>query len=226
MKNINDFIKKNPNLSSKEGAEKCGISRQAYRTRKSRLGIKEETKSEKGSVKDRLHSMISKSKKRHSLVDLAKTFNEKIHTIEKVIKELEAEGINIYRHQNEIEISNQINKSDASVISNHHLVGERVKFGFVTDNHLCSKYERLDVLNALYKRFEKEGIKTVYNAGNVIDGEARFNKFDIHTYGMENQCNYFARVYPQIKGIDTYFITGDRRLSPLNLAICWKPLRD
>jgi hypothetical protein len=44
MKNINDFIKKNPNLSSKEGAEKCGISRQAYRTRKSRLGVKEVVK--------------------------------------------------------------------------------------------------------------------------------------------------------------------------------------
>lgn len=83
------------------------------------------------------------------------------------------------------------------------------RFGAIGDNHLCSKYERLDVLNALYDYFEQEGITTVYNTGNYIDGEARFNKHDIHTHGMFGQIDYFLKNYPQREGIKTYYIAGD-----------------
>ena len=83
------------------------------------------------------------------------------------------------------------------------------KFGACGDNHLCSKYERLDVLNALYDYYEQQGITTVYNTGNWIDGEARFNKTDIHTHGLDNQVDYFIKTYPKRKGITTYFISGD-----------------
>lgn len=82
-------------------------------------------------------------------------------------------------------------------------------FGATSDNHLGSKYERLDVLNDLYDRFEKRGVDRVFNAGNWIDGEARFNKFDIHTHGMEAQMRYLAANYPKRKGITTYAVAGD-----------------
>lgn len=82
-------------------------------------------------------------------------------------------------------------------------------FGATSDNHLGSKYERLDVLNDLYDRFEKRGVDRVFNAGNWIDGEARFNKFDIHTHGMEAQMRYLAAEYPKRKGITTYAVAGD-----------------
>lgn len=85
----------------------------------------------------------------------------------------------------------------------------RYRFGVVSDNHLCSRYAREDVLNDLYDIFERDGITRVYNAGNWIDGEASFNKFDIHVYGMTPQLNYFATHYPQRKGITTYFVAGD-----------------
>jgi len=82
-------------------------------------------------------------------------------------------------------------------------------FGATSDNHLGSKYERLDVLNDIYDRFEKRGVDRVFNAGNWIDGEARFNKFDIHTHGMEAQMRYLAANYPKRKGITTYAVAGD-----------------
>ena len=43
----------------------------------------------------------------------------------------------------------------------------------------------------------------------MIDGEARFNKFDIHKYGLQNQVEYFVKTWPQRKGMTTHFITGD-----------------
>src|SRR5690606_25512502 len=87
---------------------------------------------------------------------------------------------------------------------------ERIyRFGAIGDNHLCSKYERLDVLHAMYDLFEREGIKDVYNTGNWIDGEARFNKHDIHTHGLDNQLDYMIEYYPQREGITTHYIGGD-----------------
>lgn len=82
-------------------------------------------------------------------------------------------------------------------------------FGATGDNHMGSKYERMDVLNALYDVYEREGVTTVFNAGNWIDGEARFNFSDLHTYGMEAQVRYFASKYPKRPGVTTYFIGGD-----------------
>lgn len=82
-------------------------------------------------------------------------------------------------------------------------------FGATSDNHLGSKYERLDVLNHLYDVFGEEGADRVYNAGNWIDGEARFNKFDLHTHGMDAQLAYFAEHYPRRGGMKTYAVAGD-----------------
>lgn len=82
-------------------------------------------------------------------------------------------------------------------------------FGATSDNHLGSKYERLDVLNALYDRFAEEGADRVFNAGNWIDGEARFNKFDLHTHGMDAQLAYLAAEYPKREGLVTYAVAGD-----------------
>lgn len=82
-------------------------------------------------------------------------------------------------------------------------------FGATSDNHLGSKYERLDVLNDLYDRFEQRGVDRVFNAGNWIDGEARFNKFDLNVHGMNAQLKYLAENYPQRDGITTYAVAGD-----------------
>lgn len=82
-------------------------------------------------------------------------------------------------------------------------------FGLYSDQHICSKYARLDVGEDLFDKFQEQGIKTVLNAGNWIDGEARFNKHDLLVHGVDNQCNELARVYPKRKGIVTYSVAGD-----------------
>lgn len=84
------------------------------------------------------------------------------------------------------------------------------KFGACGDNHLGSKHERIDVLNCLYDRYAEEGITTVYNTGNWIEGEkGKLNFHDIKVFGLDNQVDYWIENYPQRKGITTYFIAGD-----------------
>lgn len=87
--------------------------------------------------------------------------------------------------------------------------GDILRFGFCSDNHLCSHFERLDVLNLLYDLFESEGISTVLNGGNWIDGEARFNKNEIHTTGLGRQIDYAVKNYPFRSGVETWFVSGD-----------------
>jgi hypothetical protein len=82
-------------------------------------------------------------------------------------------------------------------------------FGFIADNHLCSRYERLDILERLYDIFELEGITTVLNGGNWIDGEARFNVHDLHKHGLDNQLEYLVQHYPRRTGIKTFAVYGD-----------------
>lgn len=82
-------------------------------------------------------------------------------------------------------------------------------FGASGDQHLCSRYERLDVLNDLYDRFANAGAQAVYNTGNWIDGEARFNRHELKVHGMEAQCRYLARNFPKRSGLVTYAVAGD-----------------
>ena len=85
----------------------------------------------------------------------------------------------------------------------------RYLFGVVSDTHLGSKYERLDVLNDLYDRFAKAKIERVFHAGNWIEGESTFNKYDLLVTGLDGQIRYLAENYPRRPGIMTYAVAGD-----------------
>lgn len=86
----------------------------------------------------------------------------------------------------------------------------RYRFGWMGDTHLCSKYARLDVLRDLYRRFADADIDRIFHAGNWIDGEARFNKYDLLVHGMDAQVRYLRDEYPVgPHGLKTYAIAGD-----------------
>ena len=84
-----------------------------------------------------------------------------------------------------------------------------IEFAVSSDQHLCSKYERLDCLNEFYDTVQARGMNLVLNAGNYIDGEARFNMHDLNVHGCDNQLRYLAEHYPQREGVDTWAISGE-----------------
>ena len=81
-------------------------------------------------------------------------------------------------------------------------------FGVAGDRHHASKYHRQDVLEDLHQRFERAGVDCVFDAGNWIDGESRFNKHDITRAGMDPQIHLMAEETPQI-GVPTFAVWGD-----------------
>lgn len=132
-----------------------------------------------------------------------------ISKVKSLINEMINQGHNYKLDGNEIKSQNFIEKPEPISLNVKKMSNGFYRFGVIGDNHLGSKYERLDVLNALYQLFEDEGITKVFNTGNWIEGEAKFNTSDVRIHGLDNQVDYFLEKYPNRKGISTHFVTGD-----------------
>jgi hypothetical protein len=158
----------------------------------------------KKSIKD-----LFRKKDVHTLEALSDILDTGISKVKHQVEEMIKEGQNFKIDDGYVLFSNIIEKSESKVLNVPQMSSGFYRFGALGDNHLCSRYERLDVLNALYDLYEREGITTVFNTGNWIDGEARFNKHDLKVHGLDNQLNYFIDNYPSKKGIVTELITGD-----------------
>lgn len=85
------------------------------------------------------------------------------------------------------------------------------KFGVVSDTHLGSIAERLDLMEVAYNDFAKQGITKVFHCGDLSDG---FRQYKSHmnyvkVYGDLGQAVHVIQKYPNRKGITTYFILGN-----------------
>lgn len=92
---------------------------------------------------------------------------------------------------------------------------ETIRFGLVSDTHLNSKYAQISYLHDFYDKCAAEGIKTVYHAGDIDDGEEMRmgHKYECYTQGADDHIAEIVRVYPRRKGIKTVFITGNHDAS-------------
>lgn len=144
-----------------------------------------------------------------SLAELSDHFDIGISRVRHIVEELIREGNTFKIKDDTVIFSSIIEKSEATTLNVQKMATGFYRFGVLGDNHLCSRYQRLDVLNSLYDLYAAEGITTVFNTGNWIDGEARFNKHDLLVYGLDKQLKYWIDHYPQREGIETHYITGD-----------------
>ena len=88
--------------------------------------------------------------------------------------------------------------------------GDWMRFGLVGDTHLCCKQERLAELHQFYDLMEAEGIRTVFHAGNIVDGYVpKINGDSVFASSIDGQCQYVIDNYPKRKNMITHFITGD-----------------
>lgn len=208
------YILAHPELSYDELAEELG-----YKSGESVRGFCKRNKlpnkrnnSQAQRTGENLAEMVAKviKRKKKTVGELADTFNVPPKAIRTAIDTLQAQNKVIDSDDTGFQLAKDIQPVHEPLTIDFKKYKEiEYPIGFVTDNHIGSKYERLDVLNSLYDRFQEYGVQTVYNGGNMIDGEARFNKFDIYVHGVNDQVKNFVEKYPQRKGIITRFVTGD-----------------
>lgn len=146
-----------------------------------------------------------------TLINLANELDLSPQKTEGRIKRLEELGYHVNLKKDTAELVKQATPKQFTELSiDNYVENKWHTFGIVSDTHLCSKYQRLDILNAIYDIFAEEGISDVYLPGNYVDGECRFNRFDLVVpAGIDSQFDYMLENYPQRDGITTYFIDGD-----------------
>lgn len=162
-------------------------------------------------LKQRVLSYLKRKRKPVTIVELSDKFDRSISTIRNVLDGLTNDGYSLNNKITYVElledvpINNEFFKIDTGKFK-----GQRLEFGVLADQHYCSKYSREDVCEALFDIWHERGIKYVLQCGNIIDGEARFNKHDLLVPpGIMNQVDYLIQRWPKREGMKTLFITGD-----------------
>ena len=87
---------------------------------------------------------------------------------------------------------------------------EHLKLLLISDTHLCSKYDRLDILNYLYDKAEDRGVKYILHSGDFTDGRSNRPEhiYELKETSYEGQVDYCVDKYPTFSG-KTYVISGN-----------------
>lgn len=164
--------------------------------------------------------------------ELAQRFNVPLLTVRGAIRKLTNKTVMVRADGESIYIAHLPEIGSKKKLNPDWWNGRKLRFGFASDAHLGSKYERLDVLHGLYDLFEKRDVPVVFNGGNFIDGEAKHNKNYIHKFGLDAQVEYAVEVYPYKPNIETWFISADEHegwytmREGIDMGRYWQMLRE
>lgn len=106
-----------------------------------------------------------------------------------------------------IKLKKPIKKDDVYEIP-HNL--EHLKLLLISDTHLCSKYDRIDILRYLYDKAEDLGVKQVLHSGDFTDGRSNRpeHTYELREHSFQGQVDYCIEKYPTFSG-KTYVIQGN-----------------
>lgn len=87
---------------------------------------------------------------------------------------------------------------------------EHLKLLLISDTHLASKYDRLDILRYLYDKAEEKGVKHILHSGDFTDGRSNRAEqvYELREPSYEGQIQYCVDKYPTFSG-KTYVIQGN-----------------
>lgn len=166
------------------------------------------TQTEEAILEAKLIKRLQKSTTNVSIIDLSNELDVSPKKVESAVERLRNKNYLIDLESGSARVA-QPSVGLRSDLLIPYRKGQRIKIGFVTDAHLCSKYACLEQLHLFYQIAVDKGVTEFFDAGNWIDGEARFNKTDLLVHGMDNQIRYWAENWPKHEGVTTRFIAGD-----------------
>lgn len=87
---------------------------------------------------------------------------------------------------------------------------EHLKLLLISDTHLGSKYDRLDILRYLYNKADEQGVKHILHSGDFTDGRSNRPEhiYELRELSYDGQIDYCVEKYPKFEG-NTYVISGN-----------------
>ena len=158
----------------------------------------------------RLQSKLKSTRRLQTVESLADFFDVPPRAIREALAELKDKAVLVNLKGDEVSLGDEVQPTYTPEIIDFRKYREiEVPIGVTADNHIGSKYERMDVLETAFERWQAQGVQTVYQVGNIIDGERRgINENDVYVHGFEDQVVNLIQKWPSRPGITTYFITG------------------
>lgn len=98
---------------------------------------------------------------------------------------------------------------------------EHLKLLLISDTHLASKYDRLDILRYLYQEAEDKNVNYILHSGDVTEGRSNRDDqiYSLKEVSYTGQRDYVVDKYPQ-SNIPTYMIAGNHDLWWVKRAGC------
>lgn len=90
---------------------------------------------------------------------------------------------------------------------------ETLKLLLISDTHLASRYDRLDILKYLYKKAEERGINYVLHSGDLCEGVSGRPQqlYELKECSYTGQRDYVIKNYPK-SNVPTYICSGNHDL--------------
>lgn len=143
------------------------------------------------------------------------TLSEKLKLSERIVKayieELIEDGFNILEVDGTYTLI-KVPEQKVNKVTRDWQGNKVIRFGIVSDTHMGSKYTQMTFLRDLYDLFEKEGLDTVYHAGDISEGNYTNRPghiYEVCAHGFDQQKDYIIKKYPHKDGIKTYYICGN-----------------
>ena len=149
-------------------------------------------------------------KKRPHIFDVMVDLELKKHEVIGLVEMLKQKGYHFEIIDEKIVKLAQQKISDVYVIPNNL---EHLKLLMISDTHLGSKYDRLDILRYLYDEAEKRKVNYVLHSGDLTDGKSNRDEqvYQLKEHSYTGQRDYVIDKYPK-SDIPTYFIAGNHDL--------------
>ena len=160
---------------------------------------------EKKQLCDRIYYMARKKK---SFKEICEELELQDYEVAGLITLMEQQGYNIEYVNGEILVMKAPKREQDVYELPYNL--EHLKLLLISDTHLASKYDRLDILRYLYEKAENNGVKHILHSGDFTDGRSNRPEqvYELKEPSYEGQVQYCVDKYPKFSG-KTYVIQGN-----------------
>ena len=159
-------------------------------------------------LKNKLKYLINKKK---DLLTICEELELKDYEVIGLVELMKQDGELVdYVDGQIIKLKKPLKSNDVYKIPNNL---ERLRLLLISDTHLCSKYDRLDILNYLYDKADKKQVNYILHSGDLTDGLSNRQQqlYELKEISYEGQRDYTIEKYPK-SNIPTYLIAGNHDL--------------
>ena len=156
-----------------------------------------------------LHKLVYLINKRRSFAEVCSELGLQDYEVIGLTKLLHEKGYMIDYVEGElVKLKTPLKTDDIYQVPSQ---SDYIKLCLISDTHLCSKYDRVDILRYIYEKADKNGVKIVLHSGDFTDGRSNRPEhiYELKETSFDGQIDYCVDKYPYVEGITTYAIQGN-----------------